>query len=87
MTTIEQLTATAVTMGVWIAAVGSAAALTYDLNRAPHLASDAAFFGTVSEGACVTRAARVGIAAGALRTGHHRCRAEPSSLGGYRRSE
>jgi hypothetical protein len=42
MTTIEQLTATAVTMGVWIAAVGSAAALTYDLNRAPHLASDAA---------------------------------------------
>ena len=42
MTTIKQLTATAVTAGVWIAAVGSAAALTYDLNRTPHLASDAA---------------------------------------------
>ncbi len=30
--------AIAVTVGVWVAALGSAAALTYDLNRAVHLA-------------------------------------------------
>jgi hypothetical protein len=42
MTTIKKLTATRVTVGVWLAAVGSAAALMYDLNRTPHLASDPA---------------------------------------------
>jgi hypothetical protein len=42
MTTTKPLNATAVTVGIWIAAVGSAAALTYDLNRTSHLTSDAA---------------------------------------------
>lgn len=40
MTTINKLTATRVTLAVWIAALGSVAALIYDLNRAPYLASD-----------------------------------------------
>jgi hypothetical protein len=33
MTSMKRRTAIAVTVGVWLAAVGSAAALTYDLNR------------------------------------------------------
>jgi hypothetical protein len=37
MVPIRNRTALAVTFGVWIAALGSAAALTYDLNRTPHL--------------------------------------------------
>lgn len=37
MVPIRKRTALAVTLGVWIAALGSAAALTYDLNRTPHL--------------------------------------------------
>jgi hypothetical protein len=36
---MKKRTAIAVTLGVWIAAVGSAAALTYDLNRPLQLAS------------------------------------------------
>jgi hypothetical protein len=39
MVPMRKRTAVAVTLGVWIAALGSAAALTYDLNRAPNLAS------------------------------------------------
>ncbi|HWW88580.1 MAG TPA: hypothetical protein VNZ26_33530 [Vicinamibacterales bacterium] len=34
---MKRRTAIAVTVGVWVAAVGSAAALTYDLNRPIHL--------------------------------------------------
>lgn len=33
MLTMKNRTAVAVTLGVWLAAIGSAAALTYDLNR------------------------------------------------------
>jgi hypothetical protein len=36
MLAINEKSATAVTFGVWIAALGSAAALAYTLNRAPH---------------------------------------------------
>jgi hypothetical protein len=36
MTTMKRRTVIAVTAGVWVAAVGSAAALTYDLNRPLH---------------------------------------------------
>ena len=36
---IKKRTAIAVTVAVWIAALGSAAGLTYDLNGTPHLAS------------------------------------------------
>jgi hypothetical protein len=36
MTTMKSRTAIAVTAGVWVAAVGSAAALTFDLNRPLH---------------------------------------------------
>ena len=38
MTNTKRRTAIAVTVGVWVAALGSAAALTYDLNRPLHLA-------------------------------------------------
>jgi hypothetical protein len=38
MTTMKRRTAIAVTVGIWLAAAGSAAALTYDLNRPLHLA-------------------------------------------------
>jgi hypothetical protein len=38
MATMKRRTAIAVTVGVWLAAAGSAAALTYDLNRPLHLA-------------------------------------------------
>ena len=38
MTTMKRRAAIAVTAGVWVAAVGSAAALTYDLNRPLHWA-------------------------------------------------
>jgi len=38
MTSMKRRTAIAVTVGVWVAALGSAAALTYDLNRPMHLA-------------------------------------------------
>jgi hypothetical protein len=38
MMPMKKRTAIAVTVGVWIAAVGSAAALTYDLNRTPQIA-------------------------------------------------
>ena len=37
MAPMKKRTAIAVTVGVWMAALGSAAALEYDLNRAPHL--------------------------------------------------
>jgi hypothetical protein len=39
MVPMKKRTAVAVTLGVWIAALGSAAALTYDLNSTPHFAS------------------------------------------------
>jgi hypothetical protein len=42
MTRVKQLTAMAVTVGVWTAAVASAAALGYGLNRTPHFAEDTA---------------------------------------------
>ena len=38
MKAMKKRTAIAVTMGVWVAAVGSAAALTYELNRPVHWA-------------------------------------------------
>jgi len=38
MTSMKRRTAIAVTVGVWVAGLGSAAALTYDLNRPMHLA-------------------------------------------------
>ena len=61
MRAMKKRTATAVTVGAWVAAVGSAAALTYDLNRplhgvsstlqlaAPASAARAALTGPVSE--------------------------------------
>jgi hypothetical protein len=39
MVPMRKRTAVAVTLGVWIAALGSAAALTYDLNSTPNFAS------------------------------------------------
>jgi hypothetical protein len=36
MLTMNKKTASAVTLGVWIAALGAAGALAYTLNRAPH---------------------------------------------------
>jgi len=38
MKAMKRGTALAVTLGVWVAALGSAAALTYDLNRVPNVA-------------------------------------------------
>ncbi len=38
MKPMKKRTAIAVTVAVWMAALGSAAALTYDLNRTPHIA-------------------------------------------------
>jgi hypothetical protein len=38
MVVMKKRTAIAVTMGVWVAALGSAAALTYELNRPLHWA-------------------------------------------------
>lgn len=39
MTTMKRRTAIAVTTGVWVLAVGSAVALTYELNRPLHWVS------------------------------------------------
>ena len=48
---MKKRTAIAVTVGVWVAALGSAAALTYELNRPLHLA------GGTSESAAPIRSA------------------------------
>jgi hypothetical protein len=42
MVPMKKRTALAVTLGVWVAALGSAAALTYDLNHAPRIAQHSA---------------------------------------------
>jgi hypothetical protein len=53
MTSMKRRTAIAVTVGVWLAAVGSAAALTYDLNR------PLSFAGVAIEGAATPSGAEV----------------------------